>query len=149
MFPFLLLFFLEKHSCSHLVISDTLWCHGLAHQILLSIDFSRQEYYRGLTFSSSWDLPDQGSNTSLLHCKRILDFLSHWGKPNIFPYRTTKDLACVIKLRILRWGDSPGLSQWAQCNHKCLVSERRWQANQNLRRSRWDRCRAQTDTATK
>ena len=26
--------------------------------------------------------------------------------------------ADVMKLRILRWGDYSGLSEWAQCNHK-------------------------------
>ena len=28
------------------------------------------------------------------------------------------DFADVIQLRVLRWGDSPGLSGWAQQNHK-------------------------------
>lgn len=29
------------------------------------------------------------------------------------------DFVNVIKLRVLRWEDYPGLSRWAQCNHKC------------------------------
>lgn len=29
-----------------------------------------------------------------------------------------RDFADVIKLKILRWGDNPDLSSWAQCNHK-------------------------------
>ena len=29
-----------------------------------------------------------------------------------------KEAADVIKLRLLRWGDYPGLSVWAQGNHK-------------------------------
>ena len=29
-----------------------------------------------------------------------------------------RDFAGVIRLRILRWGDNPGLSQWAQCDHE-------------------------------
>ena len=29
-----------------------------------------------------------------------------------------KEFADAIKLRILRWGDDPGLSRWAQYNHK-------------------------------
>ena len=29
-----------------------------------------------------------------------------------------RDFAHGIKLRILRWGDDPGLSSWVQCNHK-------------------------------
>lgn len=32
--------------------------------------------------------------------------------------RGKRGLADVIKLKILSWGDYPGLSQWAQCNHK-------------------------------
>lgn len=30
---------------------------------------------------------------------------------------TKGDFADVIKLRVLRWGDYSGLSEWAQCNH--------------------------------
>ena len=30
-----------------------------------------------------------------------------------------RDFADVIKLSILRWGESPGISRWAQCHHKC------------------------------
>ena len=33
----------------------------------------------------------------------------------------------VIKLRILRWGDYPALSKWAQCNHKDHKTVRRRQ----------------------
>lgn len=29
-----------------------------------------------------------------------------------------KDFADVIRLRILRWEDDPGLSRWVQCNNK-------------------------------
>ena len=25
----------------------------------------------------------------------------------------------MLKLRLLRWGDYPGLSVWVQCTHKC------------------------------
>lgn len=30
----------------------------------------------------------------------------------------------MIKVRTLRWRDYPGLSQWAQCNHRALIRER-------------------------
>jgi hypothetical protein len=33
----------------------------------------------------------------------------------VFPYK--KDFADVIKLRILRWRDYPGLSGWAPSHH--------------------------------
>ena len=43
------------HKCvcvSNSVMSDTLWSHGLAHQALLFMEFSRQEYWSGLLFTS-------------------------------------------------------------------------------------------------
>ena len=44
----------------------------IAHQAPPSTEFSRQEYWSGLPFPSLEDLPIQGSNLSLLHCKQIL-----------------------------------------------------------------------------
>jgi len=42
---------------------------------------SRQEYWSGLPFPSPGDLPDPGSNLSLLHCRQILYCLSfRWGR---------------------------------------------------------------------
>ena len=38
-------------------------------QAPLSTGFSRQEYWNGLPFTSSGDLPDQGLNLGLLHCR--------------------------------------------------------------------------------
>lgn len=46
-----------------------------------------------------------------------------------------KDSALVIKQRILNWGDCPGLSWWAQCNHRGLPSGRMREESQNRRRS--------------
>ena len=34
--------------------------------------FSRQEYWSGLPFPSPGDLPDQGSNPGLMHCRQTL-----------------------------------------------------------------------------
>ena len=42
---------------------------------------NRQEYWSGLPFPSPGDLPDQGSNPGLLHCRQILSHLSHQGSP--------------------------------------------------------------------
>lgn len=36
---------------------------------------------------------------------------------NILPY-IPKGLANAVRIRILRWGNYPGLSGWTQCNHK-------------------------------
>ena len=43
---------------SHSVMSDSLQPHGLAHQALLSMEFSWREYWSGLPFPSSGYLPN-------------------------------------------------------------------------------------------
>ena len=49
----------ESVRCS--VMSDSLRPHGLkAHQAPLSMDFSRQEYWSGLPFTSPGNLPNPG-----------------------------------------------------------------------------------------
>ena len=40
---------------------------SVAHPAPLSMEFSRQEYWSGLLFPTSGDLPTQGSNPCLLH----------------------------------------------------------------------------------
>ena len=45
---------------SHLVVSDLATPWTVACQAPLSMEFSRQEYYSGLSFSSPEDLPDPG-----------------------------------------------------------------------------------------
>ena len=45
-------------SLSHVQLFATLWT--VAHQALLSMGFSRQEYWSGLPFPSPGDLPDAG-----------------------------------------------------------------------------------------
>ena len=51
-----------------------LWPHGLsvACQAPLSIKFSRQKYWDGQLFPFLGNLPDQGCNPGLLHCRWIL-----------------------------------------------------------------------------
>ena len=53
----------------------------VACQAPLFTGFSRQEYWSGLPFPSPGDLPDQGSNLGLLHCRRNLYHLSYHGSP--------------------------------------------------------------------
>ena len=45
---------------------------AVAHQAPLSMEFPRQEYWSGLPFPLPGDLPDQGLNPGLPHCKQIL-----------------------------------------------------------------------------
>ena len=63
---------LVAQSCLTLV---TPWT--VAHQAPLSVEFSRQEYWGKLPFSSPGYFLTQGSNLGLLHCRWILYWLSH------------------------------------------------------------------------
>ena len=51
----------------------------------------------------------------------------------------------VIKLRILRWGDYPGLSMWAQCNYKedknRVIGDVTTEAEVRMRQEHWLRKR--------
>ena len=64
-------------SLSRVQLFATLWT--VASQAPLSMGFSRQEYWNGLSFLSPADLPTQGSNPGLLLCKQTLYPLSHQG----------------------------------------------------------------------
>ena len=55
---------------SHVRLFATPWT--VAHQASLSMEFSRQEYWSELPFPSRGDLPTQGLNLSLLHCRQNL-----------------------------------------------------------------------------
>ena len=58
--------------CPTLVIPRT-----VAYQAPLSMGFSRQKYWSGLSFPSPGDLPVQGSNPGFLHCRQILYHLNY------------------------------------------------------------------------
>ena len=49
---------------SHLVMSDSLQPWTVAHHALLSVGFSRQEYWSGLPFPSPGGLSDSGIEPS-------------------------------------------------------------------------------------
>ena len=53
----------------------------VAYQVSPSMGFSRQEYWNGLLFLSPGDIPNQGSNLGLLHCRQMLYPLSQQGSP--------------------------------------------------------------------
>ena len=51
----------ESESVSHSVVSDSLWSPWtVAHQASLSMEFSRRQYWSGLSFPPPGDLPDSG-----------------------------------------------------------------------------------------
>ena len=53
----------------------------VAHSAPQSLEFSNQEYWSGWPLPCPGDLPDQGLNLGLLHCRQILYCLSHQGSP--------------------------------------------------------------------
>ena len=57
----------------------TLWT--IVHQALLSMGFSRQEYWSGLPCPSPGDLPDQGSNRRVLGLLNWQAHERHRGSP--------------------------------------------------------------------
>ena len=50
----------ERESASHSVVSHSENPRTVARQVLLSMEFSRQEYWSGLLFTSPGDLPNPG-----------------------------------------------------------------------------------------
>ena len=59
----------------------------VAHQAPLFMGFFRQEYWSRLPFPTPGDLPDQGIEPSLPHCRQILYHLSH-QRPDAFPMKS-------------------------------------------------------------
>ena len=65
-------------SCfKHVRLFTTLWT--VAHQVLLSMEFSRKGYLSGLPFPPPGNFPTQGLNPGLPYCRQMLYRLSHQG----------------------------------------------------------------------
>ena len=64
-------------SCVRLFVTP--WT--VAYQAPMSMEFFGKEYWSGFPFPSPGDLPYQGSNPGLLHCRQLLYCLSHEGSP--------------------------------------------------------------------
>ena len=67
-------------SCVQLFVTP--WT--VAHQAPLSMEFSRQEYWRGCHSLLKGIFPTQGWKPGLLHCRQILYPLRHQGSPNSY-----------------------------------------------------------------
>ena len=81
---------------SYLVMSDSLWPHGLwPTRLLCPWGFSRQEYWGRLPSLLQGIFPAKGSNPGLLHYRQILYCLSHQASIN------SKDL----RRQRMRWLD--------------------------------------------
>ena len=72
----------KRKSLSHVWLFVTPWTVTL--QAPLSMELSRQGYWSGLPFPTPGDLPNPGMNLDLLHCRRILYWItwhsSHWWR---------------------------------------------------------------------
>ena len=66
-----------QHNSKALVAQSCPTPWTVARQAPLSMGFSRQEYWSGLPCLPPGDLPDQGSNPGLLHCRQNLYHLSY------------------------------------------------------------------------
>ena len=64
---------------SHVQLFATLWT--VAHQALLSMEFSRQEYWSGLPYPAPGDLPDTGIKPVFPALQADCLLLSHWEGP--------------------------------------------------------------------
>ena len=71
----------ESLSHVHLFVSP--WAVDL--QAPLSMGFSRQKYWGGLPFPSSWDLPNPGIETVSPALKADSSPMSHLRSPHLFP----------------------------------------------------------------
>jgi len=68
-------------------VSDSLRPHRLQPaRLLCPWGFSNQEYWSGLLCPPPGDLPTQGLNPGLPHCRLILYHLSHQGNPKILKW---------------------------------------------------------------
>ena len=74
----------KVRSLSHVQLFVTPWT--VAYEAPLSVEFSRQEYWTGLPFSSPGDFPDPGvkSASSALTGKSFIT--ESPGKPDLCPY---------------------------------------------------------------
>ena len=88
-------------SLSHVRLFATPWT--IARQSLLSVKFSRQEYWSVFHSLLLGIFPTQGLNLGLLHCRQILYHLSHQGRKRtpLFAYKAVQRKLCVQKTVLL------------------------------------------------
>ena len=79
----------EGERVTRSVVCDSATQWTIARQAPLALEFSKQGYWRGLPSPSLRDLPDQGLNPYLLHCRQILYHWSHQRSPPMVWSQTT------------------------------------------------------------
>ena len=81
---------------SHVLLFATPWT--IAHQAPLSMEFSRQEYWSGLSFLSPADLPNPGLDSCLLNWQADSLPLNHLRSPILLVTNTKSNVYLAIKL---------------------------------------------------
>ena len=91
-------------NCNGVCVCQSLDCAQLfvtpwtvAHQVPLSLKFSRQEYWSGLPVPAPEDLPDPGLNPDLLCCRQMLYHLSYYGSKGLVNL-LRRTLSCLTLL---------------------------------------------------
>ena len=79
-----------KILCNRIQLFTTPWT--VAHQALLFMEFSGQEYWSGLPFPSQGIFLTQRSNPGLLHCRQILYHLSHQRSSSLSSRRKSNSM---------------------------------------------------------
>ena len=115
---------------SHVRLFVTPWT--VASQAPLSVGSSRQEYWVGCHFFLQGVFLSQGSNPSLLcllHCRWILNLLSHWGSPPksqellLAIHKHCQSLSENICLLVLDPGSCPPQSDLSQTAAFCSLGQ--------------------------
>ena len=97
---------------SHLVVSDSLWLHGL--YLLCPLDFPGKNPRVGSHSLLQGIFLTQRSNTCLLHCRWILYHLSHKGCPHVFWIWVFYEIWVLQKItsEYMVWLDSSSCLFW-------------------------------------
>ena len=115
--------YLSAQSLSRVRLFATPWT--VAHQAPpLSMGFSRQEYWSGLSFPSPGDLPHQGSNSSLLR-------LPPWQQAFFYHWRQLGSPICPIWCREMLkvGGEGNGILSFCQTDDGLSNERLMWGGN--------------------
>ena len=102
---------------SHSVVSDSVTPWTVTHQVPLSVEFSRQEYWSGLPFSSPGDLP----NPEIEPVSPALQADSLLSEPPGKPFMLV-DVSLHQGLLKESRALCGGLDSWGLCHLTCLVA---------------------------
>ena len=120
---------------SHFQIFGTPWT--VDFQAPLSMEFSREEYWSGLPFPSTWDLPNPGIKPSLLHSGRFFIVWATREAQILLTLCDRIDLSPpgssahgILQARTLEWAAMPSSSisswprDWTHVSHVSCIG--RW-----------------------